>query len=92
MSDSGWQVLDFSDFKASISGSVRVEPQLGIGLFSVLPKYIKGFESLTPATPVILAIVQSQDPVYQGLKNKNPANNQTSTGTSNLNLDKQTYQ
>mgnify|MGYP000987634273 CR=1 FL=1 len=29
MSDSGWQVLDFSDFKASISGSVRVEPQHG---------------------------------------------------------------
>ena len=95
---------DWKQENASISGSVRVEPQLRIGVLIVHIKYIRECKSepqpsisgvlrAEPQQPlVILAIIQSQDPVYRGFKNKNPANNQTSTETSNLNLDKQIYQ
>ena len=45
MSDSGWQVLDFSDFKASISGSVRVKPQHGGMSERHIYKYIRECKS-----------------------------------------------
>ena len=75
--------------KASISRDLRVEPQQLWVLGGKIPKYITEPNPSNPSDP---SNHPNQDPVYRGLKNKNPAKNQTSTGTSNPNLGKQTYQ
>ena len=53
----------------SISRDLRVEPQLGLNAGSRLNKYIKGFESRTPAQ--LVAYIRSEQ-VYQGIYESNP--------------------